>query len=116
MRLDSQEDTLGTVDAEVDEYSDFGDDPETLEIIDQLLLEAASQRREEVLANAPLVVTDIEDYEEPRGVRLPKVPGLETTRRWGSEVQIAEPQPQQTVRDESGESRVNTHCFVLLTS
>lgn len=46
-----------------DEYSDFAEDPEELEIIDQLLLEVdAKQRSTDVIA--PLLVTDIEDYEE----------------------------------------------------
>jgi hypothetical protein len=90
-------------DENFDEYSDFADDPETLDIIDQLLLEAANQRREDALANAPLVVTDIEDYEDPRGVRLPKVPGLETTRQWGRQSPSTGTAQQQDIRDESGE-------------
>ncbi|KAJ9615929.1 hypothetical protein H2200_002006 [Cladophialophora chaetospira] len=92
-------------DEHFDEYSDFADDPETLEIIDQLLLEAASQHKDDVLGNAPLVVTDIEDYEEPRGVRLPKVLSLETTRRWEVQAERAGTQPKETVRDESTERR-----------
>ncbi|EXJ57266.1 hypothetical protein A1O7_07613 [Cladophialophora yegresii CBS 114405] len=93
-------------DEDLDAYSDFADDPETLEIIDQLLLEAANQRREDALADAPLVVTDIEDYEDPRGVYLPKVRGVETTRQWGLPSQsVGTQQQQQNIRDESAERR-----------
>lgn len=50
------------------DYGDFGDD-EDLAIIDQLFADAAF--------DASLVVTDIEDYEPPRGIRLPKIFGYE---------------------------------------
>ncbi|ETI25696.1 hypothetical protein G647_02470 [Cladophialophora carrionii CBS 160.54] len=108
MHLDSdyhKETANAHEDADLDEYSDFADDPETLEIIDQLLLEAANQRKEDALANAPLVVTDIEDYEDPRGVYLPKVPGVGTRRQWRLQSQSAGNQQQQNIRDESAERR-----------
>lgn len=69
-----------------DEYSDFAEDPEELEIIDRLLLEVATSRAQAV-APAPLVVTDIEDYEAPRAVRLPKVFGHQAARHWGAQDQ-----------------------------
>ncbi|KAH0832490.1 hypothetical protein AYO21_05172 [Fonsecaea monophora] len=68
-------------DEDTDEYSDFGEDPEALEIIDRLFLEAAGKSRPDQEIE-PLVVTDIEDYEAPRGIRLPKVSGLEARRQW----------------------------------
>jgi hypothetical protein len=60
------------------DYGDFGNDEEELEIIEQLLAQNASKAEEQ----ESFVVTDIEDYEPPRGVRLPKVLGLERTRLW----------------------------------
>jgi hypothetical protein len=65
---------------DTDEYSDFAEDPEALEIINQILLTAATQQQQD--HPAPIEVTDIEDYEGPRGVRLPKVPNFEETRRY----------------------------------
>jgi hypothetical protein len=67
--------------ADDDDFSDFGNDPEELEIIEQLFSQVTSKQQD----NASLIVTDIEDYEPPRGVRLPKVLGLEQTRQWESE-------------------------------
>jgi hypothetical protein len=97
-----------------DEYSDFADDPEALEIIDQLL-EAATRQNQE--SNAPLQLTDIEDYEGPRGVHLPKVPGLETTPQGDFDSQHpAGTQAQQIIRDENSRSRYSLLCSVLLTS
>jgi hypothetical protein len=58
------------------DYGDFGDDAEELEIVDKLLSQVASKPEE----HESLIVTDIEDYEPPRGIRLPKVLGLEQTR------------------------------------
>ena len=60
------------------DYGDFGNDEEELEIVEQLLTQVASKPDE----NESLLVIDIEDYEPPRGVRLPKVLGLEQTRLW----------------------------------
>ena len=59
------------------DYGDFGDEEE-LEIVEQLLTQVASKPDE----HEPLHVIDIEDYEAPRGVRLPKVLGVESTRPW----------------------------------
>ncbi|KIX03366.1 uncharacterized protein Z518_06918 [Rhinocladiella mackenziei CBS 650.93] len=83
-----------------DEYSDFAEDPEELKIIDRLLLEAAAKGQ-----HAALVVTDIEDYEAPRGVRLPQVPGLAATRQWVDQPQSSESHGNQNVRDQSAEAR-----------
>ena len=54
------------------DYGDFASDEE--DIINHLLENLAPPSPS---ADPPLVVTDIEDYEEPRGVRLPKVLGVE---------------------------------------
>ena len=78
-----------------DEYSDFAVDPEELAIIDELLLQVAAKRNQS--QNAPLVTTDIEDYEAPRVVRLPKLLGVETTRQWHPPIQ-----PQESRRDQNG--------------
>ena len=59
------------------DYGDFGTEEE-LEIVDQLFTQVASKSEQ----NLSLIVTDIEDYEPPRGVRLPKLLGLEATRLW----------------------------------
>ncbi|KIY03679.1 uncharacterized protein Z520_00370 [Fonsecaea multimorphosa CBS 102226] len=91
-------------DEDTDEYSDFGEDPEALEIIDQLLLEATGNSRQEQKI-APLVVTDIEDYEAPRGVRLPKVLGLEAPRQWNLETRSVEGFLLQNVLDQSPSQR-----------
>lgn len=98
-----------------DEYSDFAEDPEEIEIIDRLLLEAAFKQNQD--QNAPLIVTDIEDYEAPQGVRLPKVLGFENTRHWDVQVQSEQPQTRSNLLDQSGMSEGDSHdCLVLLTS
>ncbi len=84
-----------------EEYSDFAEDPEELEIIDRLLLEVAAGQSSDL--RAPLLVTDIEDYEAPPGVRLPKVFGYEATRQWHVETQPTEILIEQNTRDQSGE-------------
>ena len=84
-----------------DEYSDFAEDPEELEIIDQLLFEVDAKQRSDVIP--PLLVTDIEDYEAPPGIYLPKVLGFEATRQWHDQAVSAQAQFEQVVRDESGE-------------
>ncbi|EXJ87990.1 hypothetical protein A1O1_04917 [Capronia coronata CBS 617.96] len=86
-----------------DEYSDFAEDPEELEIIDQLLLEVAAKQTQG--QSAPLVVTDIEDYEAPRGVRLPKVFGRETTPQRDVREQIPGSRFVQGIREPSTEAR-----------
>lgn len=60
------------------DYGDFGNDEEELEIVEQLLTQVASKPDE----HESLLVIDIEDYEPPRGVRLPKVLGIGYTRPW----------------------------------
>lgn len=60
------------------DYGDFGNDDEELEIIEQLLTQVGSKPDEQ----ESLLVIDIEDYEPPRGVRLPKVLGIGYTRPW----------------------------------
>jgi hypothetical protein len=80
-----------------DEYSDFAEDPESLEIINSLV-EAAIQQQ-----HTPLKVTDIEDYEAPRGVYLPKVPGLELMcERDSHGERLVGTQMQQVTIDQSG--------------
>lgn len=115
MELDSvatQQPANPQQDEDTDEYSDFPDDDEALEIIDRLLTQAANQHAQE--QNATLRVTDIEDYEDPRGIRLPKVPGLDPTHQWNG--QSAATQVQQVVREESGKLfGLNLRYFVLLT-
>lgn len=51
------------------DYGDFGSDAEEIQILDELLAQVASGSEEEQAAT--LVVTDIEDYEPPRGLLLP---------------------------------------------
>lgn len=51
------------------DYGDFGSDAEEVEILDTLLARAASGNEE---GQESFVVTDIEDYELPRGILLPK--------------------------------------------
>lgn len=67
---------INDVDNESD-YGDFGDDAEELEIIDQLLAQVASEH----LEDTSFIVTDIEDYESPRGIRVPKVLGYESSQQ-----------------------------------
>jgi len=69
------EDPSIPLDTESD-YGDFANDAEELEIIDILLSEAENGER---LDASSLLVTDIEDYEPPKGVRLPKILGVEQT-------------------------------------
>jgi hypothetical protein len=57
------------------DYGDFASDQEELDIIDALLSQVESQA-------APPLVTDIEDYEGPRGIRLPKILGVESSPQW----------------------------------
>lgn len=93
-----------------DEYSDFAEDPEELELIDQLLLEVAAKQTQG--QNAPLVVTDIEDYEGPRSLRLPKVFGVEKTREWAVQEHIPEPSVAEDIRDPGGKRMQPSHAFL----
>ena len=99
-----------------DEFSDFEADPEELEIIEQLLQEAAAKHTS--IQDAPLVVTDIEDYEAPRGVRLPKVFGQEITRQWNHQSQVENQQLEsgvvQIIRNQSGKPCFWTMSFSAL--
>lgn len=52
------------------DYGDFGSDAEEIEIIDLLLAQVVSKDDHEKAP--PLLVSDIEDYEQPRGLFLPK--------------------------------------------
>ena len=50
------------------DYGSFGSDDEEIDILDQLLAKITSPSDEQ---NVALIVTDIEDYEEPQGILLP---------------------------------------------
>ena len=65
------------------DYGSFGDSDGDDELIERLLqtVESKLASGPDSLEEEPFRITDIEDYEPPRGVRLPKVPGLEPTRR-----------------------------------
>ena len=66
------------------DYGGFGTDEE--EILNDLLSKFPNP---EAIGDAPLLVTDIEDYEEPRGVHLPKILGMERrTSPWLPQVRI----------------------------
>jgi hypothetical protein len=81
------------------DYGDFASDEE--EIINRLLENLAPPSPP---ADPPLIVTDIEDYEEPRGVRLPKVLGVERSLpKWQSLLPIQV--QDKIVRDGS-----SSHC------
>lgn len=94
-----------------DYYGDFAEDPEELEIIEQLLREAAEKRN--LRQDTPLAVTDIEDYEAPRGVRLSKVLGVETTRHWDIQSRATAPLPTSTLLHQSGELSVVSRALRL---
>ena len=87
---------------DVSDYGDFGNDEEELQIVEQLLTQVASKPE----AQASLLVTDIEDYEPPRGVRLPKVLGFEQTRLWETAPSEAR---TQIIRDDQDTSCKHTH-------
>lgn len=56
----------------ISDYGDFGSDAEEIEIIHELLASVEPVDRDEGRA-ASFVVTDIEDYELPTGILLPKI-------------------------------------------
>jgi hypothetical protein len=92
------------------DYGDFASDEE--EIINNILgnIEPPSP-----FLDAPLLVTDIEDYEEPRGVRLPKILGVErSTPFWLPQVQVQE-QDQIVRGGDSSHSIYNRLVHVALT-
>ena len=74
------------------DYGDFGSDAEELAIVEHLLQQIDTR------PDGPdsLIITDIEDYEPPHGLRLPKVLGRETTRQWES---ISSQDQLQIIRD-----------------
>jgi hypothetical protein len=81
------------------DYGDFASDEE--EVINHLLENLAPPSPS---ADPPLVVTDIEDYEEPRGVRLPKVLGVERSLpKWQSLLPIQ-------VQDKIVRNGSSSHC------
>ena len=59
-----------TTPEEASDYGDFGSDAEEIQILDELLAQVASDHEEAL--DTSFVVTDIEDYEPPRGILLPK--------------------------------------------
>jgi hypothetical protein len=95
-----------------DYYSDFASDEE--EIINHLLGNIAPPSP---LTDAPLLVTDIEDYEEPRGIRLPKILGVERSIPfWLPRVQFQD--QDQTVRDSDSSHSISylpDHMAITLT-
>lgn len=97
----SVQDAGSYVEQDGSDYGDLGNDEEELGIIEHLLTQLDPHS-----ADAQLRVTDIEDYEPPLGVRLPKILGVEqSTRQW--EVQASLQSPSKTVR---GASDANCAC------
>lgn len=96
------EETATLLDTESD-YGDFANDAEELEIIDSLLSEAENWQSPDA---ASLLVTDIEDYEPPKGVRLPKILGVEQSSR------LWEAPPGQIVQD-SGAQNCTSYLLLL---
>jgi hypothetical protein len=89
------------------DYGDFASDEE--EIINHLLGNLAPPSPP---AEPPLIVTDIEDYEEPRGVRLPKVLGVERSLpKWQSLVPI---QVQDKIVRNGSSSHGTSHALVQM--
>ena len=88
------------------DYGDFASDEE--DIISQLVEKAAPSFSELI---APLLVTDIEDYEGPKGVRLPKVLGAERSdSAWLS--QLRAQTEEQMLRD-SGSTKSES-AFMMI--
>lgn len=75
----------------VSDYGDFGSDAEEIEILDNLLAQIDSKRGGDQAHL--LLIDDIEDYEQPRGILLPK----NNTHQHSPRVEI-EPD-SQTLRD-----------------
>lgn len=87
------------------DYGDFASDEE--EIINHIL---GNVEPTSLLLDPPLLVTDIEDYEEPRGVRLPKILGVERSIPiWVPQVQVRE--RDQTVRDGDSSHSISYSLF-----
>lgn len=88
----------------VSDYGDFGSDAEEIQILDELLasIEPAGRDEERVPS---FVVTDIEDYEPPRGILLPK--GLLETRLSTSQTG---PEPEtEVLRNLEAEGALSRH-------
>ena len=85
-------DATRTIHDDASDYSDFTLDEQ--EIIDELLANIAPAT---VSGEGLLELTDIEDYEEPRGVHLPKTLGKELwVPPW---MQQQQPRAQVTIED-----------------
>ena len=78
----------GNIEHDGSDYGDFGTEEELTQLED-VLTQLDSQ-----ITEVHLAVTDIEDYEPPNGVRLPKVIAVEQTH-YSWEVQAALAQPDQ---------------------
>lgn len=52
------------------DYGDFGSDTEEIEILNLLLADVERKAHDEQAP--PLLINDIEDYEQPKGIILPK--------------------------------------------
>lgn len=65
--------TTGDHSPNTSDYGDFGEDTEEIQILSELLAKAEEESRV-----VTLKVTDIEDYEHPQGLLLPK--SLENTK------------------------------------
>lgn len=83
-----------------DDASDYGDFTlDEQDIIHQLL---ANIRPENHTGEEPLALTDIEDYEEPRGVRLPRTLGKELWNpQWMQPAGIAGIAGQNSTEDQT---------------
>ena len=112
--LDEDESQLSLPPAAVTEtgsnYGDFASDEE--EIIESLLGNLAPPSP---LTDAPLVVTDIEDYEEPSGVRFPKILGIERSTPLWTQYQSSQGQALRDGGSSSSEFHHVTYVASLLT-
>lgn len=61
---------IDTLPDNASDYGDFSGDAEEIEILNLLLAQADQKSIEE--QEPPLLVNDIEDYEQPKGIFLPK--------------------------------------------
>ena len=90
--------------SDTSDYGDFTLDEQ--EIINGLL---ANISPEYTTTDEPLELTDIEDYEEPRGVRLPKTLGKELwSPPWMHQHPQAEVAPHITVEDQTSRNTGTT--------
>lgn len=90
--------------SDASDYGEFTIDEQ--EIINGLLTNITP---EYTTTDEPLELTDIEDYEEPRGVRLPKTLGTELwTPTWMHQRPQAEVAPHITVEDPTSRNTGST--------